>query len=175
MSDPVTRLNAALEGRYRIEREAVACRGANEMMSFGVTPVLLLTLVLASPSAGEAQVLQPSEQCSDQSDAAIATFEDANLEVQVRSALSVGEQDDLTCGLVSGLMALNANDAGIENLVGIQNLTGLTDLRLDYNSITDISALSGLTNLTLLLLDSNSLTDISALSGLTSLTSLLLA
>ncbi len=139
------------------------------MKSFGVTSVLLLTLALASPSAGEAQVLQPSEQCSDQSDAAIATFEDANLEAAIRAALSVGAQDDLTCGLVSGLTALDASFAGIESLVGIQNLTGLTDLRLDYNSITDISALSGLTNLTLLFLDSNSLTDISALSGLTSL------
>jgi len=27
MTDPITRLNAALEGRYRIESEAVAWRG----------------------------------------------------------------------------------------------------------------------------------------------------
>ncbi len=49
------------------------------MKTLGVTSVLLLTLVLASPSAVEAQVLRPSELCSDHSDAAIATFEDANL------------------------------------------------------------------------------------------------
>ena len=76
------------------------------MKSFGITSVLLLTLVLASPSAGEAQVLQPSELCSDQPDAAIATFVDADLEARVRSALSVGDQEDLTCGLVSGLTLL---------------------------------------------------------------------
>ncbi len=142
------------------------------MKSFGITSVLLLTLVLASPSTGEAQVLQPSELCSDHSGAAIATFEDANLQVRVRSALSVGERDDLTCGLVSGLMALNANDAGIESLVGIQNLTSLTGLRLGTNSITDISPLSGLTSLMELWLYSNEITDISALSGLTGLTEL---
>ena len=80
------------------------------MKSFGVTSVLLLTLVLASPSAGEAQVLrlQPSELCSDHSGAAIATFEDANLEARVRAALSLGAQDDLTCGMVSGLRVLDA-------------------------------------------------------------------
>ncbi len=45
------------------------------MKSFGVTSVVLLTLILASPSAAEAQVLQPSELCSDHADAAIATFD----------------------------------------------------------------------------------------------------
>ncbi len=142
------------------------------MKTLGVTAVLLLTLVLASPSGVEAQVLQPNQLCSDQPHAAIATFEDANLEVRVRSALSVGEQDDLTCGLVSGLMVLNANDSGIESLAGIENLTSLEYLDLDGNEITDIVALSGLTGLTTLWLDGNSLTDISALSGLTSLTDL---
>ena len=121
------------------------------MKTLGVVSVLLLTLLLANLSAGEAQMrLQPSELCSDQSDSAIATFEDANLEAAIRAALSVGAQDDLTCGLVSGLTDLEARDAGIESLVGIQNLTNLTNLtNLDLwpNSITDISALSGLTSL----------------------------
>ena len=140
------------------------------MKTLGVVSVLLLTLLLANLSAGEAQVrLQPSELCSDQSDSAIATFEDANLEAAIRAALSVGAQDDLTCGLVSGLTDLEARDAGIESLVGIQNLTNLTNLDLWPNSITDISSLSGLTSLTTLDLGDNSITDISALSGLTSL------
>ena len=110
--------------------------------------------------------------CKDQPDAAIATFEDANLEAQVRAALSLGAHDDLTCRLVSGLTRLDAEQAGIESLVGIQNLTSLTALNLSANSITDIGALSGLTDLTQLSLRNNSITDISALSGLTSLTEL---
>ena len=115
-------------------------------------------------------VLQPSDICSDRPDDAIATFEDAALEAAIRAALSVGAQDDLTCGSVSGLTELAAEQAGLTSLVGIQNLTSLTNLLLSDNSITNISALSGLTSLTLLFLSFNSITDISALSGLTSLT-----
>ena len=62
-------LSAALPERYALQRVvgrggmatvylAFACRRANEMKNFGVTYVLLLTLVLASPSASEAQVPQ---------------------------------------------------------------------------------------------------------------------
>ena len=55
---------------------------------------------------GLLQVLQPSELCSDYYDAAIATFEDANLESAIRSALGVGAEVDLTCGLISGVTDL---------------------------------------------------------------------
>ena len=75
------------------------------MKSFGITSVLVLTLVLASTSTVEAQVLRPGELCGDHADAAIATFEDADLEVAIRAALSVGAQDDLTCGLLAVVAA----------------------------------------------------------------------
>ena len=101
-------------------------------------------------------VLQPSELCSDYPDYAIATFEDANLERVIRAALLVGAQEDLTCGLVSGLSVLDAGSAGIESLAGIQNLTSLNhNLYLNNNSISDISALSGLIRLRYLLLYNN--------------------
>ncbi len=124
-------------------------------------------------STGPAVRLEPSELCSDHSDAAIATFEDANLEAAIRISLSVTAQEDLTCGLISGLTGLiTLAGTGITSLVGIQNLTGLTLLFLDNNSISDISALSGLTSLTELSLFQNSISDIGPLSGLTSLTRL---
>jgi hypothetical protein len=167
------------------------------MKRFGITAVLLATLVLVSPSAGEAQVLQPEELCSDYTDAAIATFEDASLEARIR-ATAPWNQKDLTCGQVSRREDLDARPRGtpvspdgdtgrrlsrrivapitpIESLVGIQNLTGLTSLALNGNAITDISALSGLTRLTSLRLNGNAITDISALSGLTRLTNLRLS
>ncbi len=114
--------------------------------------------------------LEPSEFCSDHSGAAIATFEDAKLEAAIRRALSVGAQEPLTCGLISGLIMLDATSDRITSLVGIQNLTSLTQLFLGSNAITDINALSGLTSLMGLSFRANSITDISALSGLTSLT-----
>ncbi len=143
----------------------------------GVTSVLLLALILANTSASQAQarmVLRPGEFCSGQPGAAVATFEDARLEAAIRARLSLDAERDLTCSLVSGLTDLTAQNAGIESLVGIQNLTGLTDLELNTNSITDISPLSGLTSLTELALINNSISDISPLSGLTSLETLFL-
>ena len=85
------------------------------MKSSVVTSALLLTLVFASSSAGDAQasqVLRPGQLCSDHGDAAIATFEDADLEAAVRRALSVGAREDLICGLVCGLRGLAASGAG---------------------------------------------------------------
>lgn len=140
-----------------------------------LTSVLLLALVLASPSAGQAQeptVLLPSERCSDQPDGAIATFEDANLEAEIRAALSVRDQGDLTCGKLSGLLDLRAGNAGIESLVGIQNLTNVTDLFLVNNSIVELGALDDLTSLRMLNLYGNSVTDVGPLGELTSLTHL---
>ena len=162
------------------------------MRSLVVTSVLLLTLAIASASAGEAQVLKPDELCSDYPDSAIATFADADLEAAVRRALSVGAREDLTCRRVSGLTALSASgpgpvrtvsgspewpdpDSGFEDLAGMQNLTGLTRLTMNNRWITDISALRRLTNLTVLNLHTNWISDLSPLSGMTKLTSLFLS
>ena len=54
-------------------------------------------------------------------------------------------------------------------------MTNLTSLRLENNSISDISALENLTNLTSLRLENNSISDISALEDLTNLIYLYLA
>ena len=117
------------------------------LLAFGIHPTEV--------NAQEPATLQPSEHCIDHSDTAVVTFEDANLEERVRGALRVDTLEDLTCGRVSGLTVLDAFSAGIESLVGIQNLTSLTGLRLHFNSITDISPLSGLRGLTLLWLNDN--------------------
>ncbi len=117
-----------------------------------------------------ALVLQPSERCSDYPDYAIATFEDTALEAEIREALLLGQQEPLTCAVLTQRKGLlPAHDAGITSLVGIQNLTGLTGLWISHNSISDISAPSSLTSLTYLDLSYNSISDISALSGLTHL------
>ena len=113
-------------------------------------------------------VLQPSDLCSDNPDTAIATFADANLEAVIRAALAVDAQQDLTCSLISELGGLDARFAGIESLVGIQNLTSLTGFLLSEPSIIDLSPLSGLTGLTFLALG-DVINDISPLSGLTNL------
>ena len=117
--------------------------------------------------------------CSDHPDNAIVTFEDATLEAAIRRSLSVGAQEPLTCGLVSGLTGLGPGfvqqqPSRITSLVGIENLTSLITLTLSRNSITDIGPLSGLTSLRNLHLTDNSITDIGPLSGLTGLRELFL-
>ena len=161
MSDPVARLNAALEGSG-MNRRVVVLIGS-----------LLLLLGCGGDDPTEPDtplVLQPSDLCSDHSEQDIATFEEANLEAVIRTTLGVGAEEDLTCRLMSGLTRLDARFSGIESLVGIQNLVSLTVLDLYNNSISDISVLSGLTILKHIHLSDNQITDISALSGLTSLT-----
>jgi internalin A len=68
-------------------------------------------------------------------------------------------------------------DLSIDQLVDIQPLAGLTnlkELRLDSNQIVDIKPLAGLTNLNILYLHTNQIVDIKPLAGLTNLTALYL-
>ena len=139
-------------------------------------PGVTVTVVLVRlPEVIGTTELLPGDLCSDHPASAIATFEDANLNAATRVALALGPLDDLTCSRISWLTAMDASSFGIVSLVGIQNLTNLTFVRLRFNSITDISAVSGLTSLTVLGLSNNTITDITVLSGLTSLTDLRLS
>ena len=124
-------------------------------------------------------LLQPSELCSNHLGSDIATFEDANLEVEVRRVFGVGSGlDALTCAVVSLDVVrrfsgfLDAGFSDVESLVGIQNVTKLQELWLNNNSITDIGSISDLAALDLLYLNNNPITDISPLSGLRRLTDL---
>ncbi len=122
----------------------------------GKLDFVVVSLPIAPP-VNAPLVLQPNDLCSDYAAAAVATFFDAHLEATVRSELGIGSQDVLTCGLLLGVMSLDLDvrNAGPGYLVGVQNLTNLTELGLAFNGLTDISVLSGLTNLTRLTLDYN--------------------
>lgn len=128
--------------------------------------------VSAAVTLTSAPVLQPDDLCSENPEFSFASFADSNLESAVRSALSLGPSDDLPCGQLAELTSLQADAAGITDLSGIQNLVGLVDLSLRDNLVTDVGPLSGLSNLTSLDLYANSISDISPLGGLTSLTTL---
>ena len=65
--------------------------------------------------------------------------------------------------------SLEANDADISVLSGLEFAVNLTYLSLNDNNITAISTLAGLTNLTRLWLSNNSIENISSLSKLTNL------
>ena len=97
---------------------------------------------------------------------------DANLRAKIETALGKTAGDPITATEMATLTTLNAQDARITNLAGLETATNLTELQLWDNQITNLSALSGLTNLIKLYLWGNNISDISQLSGLTSLTQL---
>ncbi len=65
-----------------------------------------------------------------------------------------------------------SNSNSISNITPLSGLTNLDTLDLSYNIISDVSTLSGLTNLTYLNLRSNEISDVSVVSNLTNLTTL---
>jgi len=102
------------------------------------------------------------------------TFPDGNLEVVIRDALGKPEGEEITVADLVELTELRVWFGHITDLSGLEYCTGLNELNLDWNQISDISPLSSLTSLTRLTLVSNQISDISPLSNLTSLTRLYL-
>jgi len=114
-------------------------------------------------------VLAPDELCSSHTDAAVATFADANLEAEVREELAVGPDAELTCGLLDTIELLNAFGAGITDVAGIQNLTSVKQLFISNNDISDLGPLSGMGTVETLFVGSNPISDLGPLSDLSSL------
>ena len=101
------------------------------------------------------------------------TITDANLRAAIAAALGKAADTTITKGEMSALTGgLEAEDAGISDLTGLEFATNLTWLSLGGNNISDLSPLAGLTNLTQLALEGNNISDLSPLAGLTKLTDL---
>ena len=77
-------------------------------------------------------------------------------------------------GAGAEVVSLIAEDRGIADLGGIEQLTRLEALDLSHNEITDISPLAGLQRLRFLDLEGNRIEDVSALASLKRLQVLLL-
>ena len=99
---------------------------------------------------------------------------DANLRTKIESALRKTAGDPITATEMATLTTLNAQDARISNLAGLETATNITTLKLGNNTISDISALASLTSLTELQLWDNQISNLWALSGLSNLTRLYL-
>ncbi len=97
---------------------------------------------------------------------------DVNLHTKIAETLNKPKSAKLKAGDLLELTRLDARNADIQDLTGLEHASKLDWLNLDSNNISDISALSGLTNLTQLYLFNNNISDTSALSALTNLTHL---
>ena len=113
--------------------------------------------------------------------AQVVNTPDLNLRAAVETALGKTSDDTITVADMAALTRLEAPNANISDLTGLEHATNLTDLFLgdthvegegwiNSNSIKDLSPLAGLTNLTWLNLSQNNITALSPLAGLTNLT-----
>ena len=94
---------------------------------------------------------------------------DSNLRTAIEKALRKASGVTITTEDMKSLYELEAPNASITDLTGLEHATSLTWLILNNNSISDISPLKGLTNLVRLDLNNNSISDLSPLVANTGL------
>ena len=108
---------------------------------------------------------------------------DSNLRAVVETTLGKGAGEPIASGEMLALTHLEANNANISDLTGLEHAINLNSLLLEgepdatgnwqnSNSVNDLSPLAGLTRLEVLELWFNSVSDISPLTGLTNLKNL---
>ena len=112
---------------------------------------------------------------SDDGSTGIVTIPDANLSAEIEIALGKARGASISRAEMASLTSLEAPNANIRDLTGLEFATRLTRLDLSDNIIQDLTPLSGLTNLTTLILSDNSISDLTPLSSLTNLTTLILS
>ena len=137
---------------------------------------VILTLVFASMRLG-----LPGAWAQDDSPAEV-TVPDAALRAVLEDSLGLAAGAPILATELAELTGLEARDAGILDLTGLEHATGLTRLHLgpeaggfpwdNSNDISDLSPLSGLTSLTWLNLAGNPVSDLTPLSRLTGLSHL---
>ena len=94
---------------------------------------------------------------------------DSNLRVAIENALGVASGATIVEPEMAILTVLEAPNANITDLTGLEHATNLTELNLADNSISDISPLATLNDLTDLGLRDNSISDLSPLVANTGL------
>ena len=107
--------------------------------------------------------------------AQIVEIPDPNLERVIREELGLSSEVPVTQQEMLGLTAFAAEDAGIENITGLEYAHNLRSLFLRSNPIEDLTPLANLTQLRLLHLAGVPMEDLTFLKNLTELRELYLA
>ena len=94
---------------------------------------------------------------------------DPNLRAAIAEAIGLPPNTPILRGHLQALTDLEARNANISNLTGLEGATSLRTLDLRGNSVSDFSPLTDLTNLRSLFLVDNNISDISTMAGLNSL------
>ena len=102
--------------------------------------------------------------------AQIVEIPDPNLRQAIRERLELPDEAPITQLEMLRLTKLNAKEAQIENITGLEYAINLKSLVLSTNNIQNITPLAGLINLDSLTLQNTPITDLAPLSNLTQLT-----
>ncbi|WP_133014004.1 leucine-rich repeat domain-containing protein [Clostridium cuniculi] len=106
---------------------------------------------------------------------AIVNVPDINLRRSLNKALGyVDRERELTLSDMQSVVRFQANNYGIESLVGLEYATNLQYIMVRDNNISDLTPLSGL-KVNELFLEGNNISDISPLAGYTEVTRLFLS
>ncbi|MCC5919232.1 MAG: leucine-rich repeat domain-containing protein [Cyclobacteriaceae bacterium] len=97
------------------------------------------------------------------------TFDDANLEAAIRTILDIDADEDITNAMLESITEIEARDADIVLLGGIEKCINLEVLDLRDNPVSDISKIAELTKLTFVNFRETEVADISALQNLNDL------
>ena len=104
--------------------------------------------------------------------AQVVDIPDPNLRAAIENKLGKAPGTPIAPAEMVTLTHLEARNANISDLTGLEGATNLKSLRLGGNSISDIAPVTSLTNLKVLSLWANSISDISPVEALTNLTEL---
>ena len=108
----------------------------------------------------------PTPDPDPRADDDLVFIPDPNLRAAVEAALGKTPGALITAADMERLERIEADDAGISNLTGLEAATQLERIEFRRNSISDLSPLRGLTRLNNIKLRGNRITDVSPLAGL---------
>ena len=96
----------------------------------------------------------------------LVSIPDPNLRAVIERLLGKVPGALITAAEMAGLERIEADEAGISNLTGLEAATQLERIEFRHNAISDLSPLRGLTRLNNIKLRGNRITDVSPLAGL---------
>ena len=125
------------------------------------------TQVISALNSPDDTVIQPIEPGPDYRPGDLVSIPDPNLRAAIEAALGKVPGAVITAADMARLERIEADDAGISDLRGLEAAINLERIEFRRNSISDLSPLKGLTRLDNIKLRDNKITDVSPLAGLT--------
>ena len=124
------------------------------------------TAVISALNSADDTLTRPVDPVTELRPGDLVSIPDPNLRSVIEDLLGKAPGALITAADMVRLTRIDADDAGISNLAGLEAAIELERIELRHNSISDLSPLRGLTRLNNIKLRGNQITDISPLAGL---------